>query len=108
MAWKWTIWPENGLYDAIPYTYTYIERCSKVNQKKKIIHYFFCVLQIQGNGLQQSISEDRMVFFSMKTYEHLRKSMKTYENLWKPMEIIENSNFVKFDADDPLEAEWPN
>ena len=42
------------------------------------------------------------------SYEHLRKSMKTYENLWKPMEIIENSNFVKFDADDPLEAEWPN
>ena len=49
-----------------------------------------------------------MVFFSMKTYEHLRKSMKTNENLWKPMEIIENNSFVKSDADDPLEAEWPN
>ena len=108
MAWKWIIWPENGLYDEIPYTYTYIERCSKVNHIKIIIHFFFSVLQIQSNGPQQSIYENRMVFFSMKTYEHLRKSMKTNENLWKPMEIIENNSFVKSDADDPLEAEWPN
>ena len=42
--------------------------------------FLFSVLQIQSNGPQQSIYENRMIF-CMKTYEHLRKSMKTYENL---------------------------
>ena len=57
-----------------------LERKPKTDDHATFL-FFFIVLRIQRHGPQKSIYENRMVFFSMKTYEHLRKSMKTYENL---------------------------
>ena len=39
---------------------------------------------------------------STKIYENQRKSTKIYEDLRKSTKIIENTNFVKFDADDTI------